>query len=66
MMLHAFFPALGCMCRTPKQSAKMFSEVAQKNKLTLPTAVLNDSDFVMIEPGAGRATTKDAPPGQKE
>ncbi|CAE7477949.1 BGL1A [Symbiodinium natans] len=52
--------------RTPKQSALLISEVAKSNKLTLPESTLQESDFVMIEEGAGRKTTKDAPPGQKE
>lgn len=52
--------------RTPKKSAKLFTEVAKTNKLKLPKKVFEASDFVMIEEGAGRKTTKDAPPGQKE
>ena len=31
----------------------------------LQTTCKEESDFVMIEEGAGRKTTKDAPPGQK-
>lgn len=52
--------------RTLKKSAKLFSEVAKTNTLKLPAKVLEASNFVMIEEGAGRKTTKDAPPGQKE
>lgn len=51
--------------RTPKQSALFFSEIVKSNKLILPASALEESDFVMIEDGAGRKTTKDAPPGQK-
>ena len=53
-------------CRTLKKSAKLFSEVAKTNTLKLPSKVLDSSNFVKIEEGAGRKTTKDAPPGQKE
>ena len=52
--------------RTLKKSAKMFTEVAKTNTLKLPAKVWKASNFVMIEEGTGRATTKDAPPGQKE
>eukprot|EP00931_Biecheleriopsis_adriatica_P052821 TRINITY_DN3079_c0_g1_i1.p1 TRINITY_DN3079_c0_g1~~TRINITY_DN3079_c0_g1_i1.p1 ORF type:complete len:538 (-),score=110.52 TRINITY_DN3079_c0_g1_i1:47-1660(-) len=52
--------------RTPKASALLMSEAARTNALRLPQRVLKASDFVMIEEGAGRKTTKDAPPSQKE
>lgn len=51
--------------RTPKASAQMLSEVARTNVLRLPSRMLRASSFDMIEPGAGRKTTKDAPPSQK-
>lgn len=51
--------------RTTKASAQIISDVAKSNVLGLPTRVLNASNFVMIEPGHIRKTTKDAPPAQK-
>jgi len=51
--------------RTLKASAKMLSEVVATNALRLPVRVLNASEFLAIEQGTARKTTKDAPPSQK-
>eukprot|EP00440_Ansanella_granifera_P057727 gb/GFBE01062583.1/.p1 GENE.gb/GFBE01062583.1/~~gb/GFBE01062583.1/.p1 ORF type:complete len:249 (+),score=59.56 gb/GFBE01062583.1/:1-747(+) len=52
--------------RTPKKSALVMSDICKTNVLRLPRHVLEASNFVMIEEGAGRKTTKDAPPSQKQ
>lgn len=64
----SFLRACGVLAagRTLKKSAKIVGEVAKTNVLKLPSQVLEASNFVMIEEGAGTKTTKDAPPSQKE
>eukprot|EP00933_Yihiella_yeosuensis_P050302 TRINITY_DN48077_c0_g1_i1.p1 TRINITY_DN48077_c0_g1~~TRINITY_DN48077_c0_g1_i1.p1 ORF type:complete len:558 (-),score=146.61 TRINITY_DN48077_c0_g1_i1:328-2001(-) len=52
--------------RTPKASAKMMTDICKTNRMRLPIRVLQSSNFVMIEPGTARKTTKDAPPSQAE
>jgi len=52
--------------RTPKASAKFFSDVIKKNALEISAEDLAKTDFVMIEPGTGLASEKDNPDAPKE
>merc|ERR550525_1059259 len=47
--------------RTPKASAKWFSEVVRANAVKIDAAELAASDFIMIEEGKGVVSEKDNP-----